>query len=263
VHALPELQHRADLAFRLGHADALANDVSAARLPADVQIAVYENNVRENYRKALLAAYPVVAALVGEACFAALAWEYQVHHPSASGNLDDFGASFALGLDARYLNSAHGYLGDVARLERACEVAMVAADDAPFDFAGLGFVPPERAGDVTFLPSASLQRLSSRYPVCAIWRAHREDSIAAVDLSRPERVLVWRRGDQLQVESVAASTWEFVDALAQGACLADAADCAFAVAPSFDAAAVLADAAARGLIVSADLPGVVMFNPKV
>src|SRR5258706_1360254 len=59
------------------------------------RIALYRGNVVAAWEKALANAYPVVRALVGDEFFHGLARAYGRAHPSASGDLNRFGARFA------------------------------------------------------------------------------------------------------------------------------------------------------------------------
>ncbi|HSS29308.1 MAG TPA: DNA-binding domain-containing protein, partial [Usitatibacter sp.] len=103
-------------------------------------IAIYRRNLFANLGNALAATYPVVQRLVGDAFFREAARQYVLAHPSHSGDLNDYGASFA-GFLARYPHAATlAYLADVARLEWACHESYGAPDAAPFDLADLARV---------------------------------------------------------------------------------------------------------------------------
>src|SRR2546423_667622 len=75
---------------------------------------VYRRNVLANLRGALAATYPVVARLVGSAFFDEAARRYALACPSASGDLNDYGASFADFLERYEQARSLAYLPDVA-----------------------------------------------------------------------------------------------------------------------------------------------------
>ena len=139
--------------------------------PAARHLQVYRNNVFESLVGALKAVYPVVERLVGTGFFAYAADGYIRHHPPASGNLHDFGDSFAGFLAGFEPARALAYLPDVARLEWAWHRAFHAADRAPLALERLAAVPPERYGQVRFRLHPSAQFIASDYPLLRIWRS--------------------------------------------------------------------------------------------
>ena len=142
------------------------------RFPAARHLQVYRNNVFESLVGALKAVYPVVERLVGTGFFAYAADGYIRHHPPASGNLHDFGDSFAGFLAGFEPARALAYLPDVARLEWAWHRAFHAADRAPLALERLAAVPPERYGQVRFRLHPSAQFIASDYPLLRIWEVN-------------------------------------------------------------------------------------------
>src|SRR5258705_11533055 len=59
------------------------------------RLAIYRANVVAAATKALSAAYPVIRQVVGNTLFDELAREYQRCTPSSSGDLHEFGSTFA------------------------------------------------------------------------------------------------------------------------------------------------------------------------
>lgn len=96
--SLRDIQVRSHRAFIEGDFDAIDDFLAAGALSRTAQVNVYQNNARETFRKALLAAYPVVAKLVGDDCFAGLAAKYLREHPSMDSDLQHFGDKFPGGL---------------------------------------------------------------------------------------------------------------------------------------------------------------------
>ena len=90
----------------------------------------------------LAGAYPIVAKIVGESFFEGLAREYLRRFPSASGDLNEYGASLAQFVAAFPHTGDLPYLADVARMEWLAHRAHYAADAAE----GPGLrLPPARA----------------------------------------------------------------------------------------------------------------------
>ena len=97
--------------------------------PAGVErIGIYRRTIATNYRNALGATYPVVRRLVGTPFFDAAVDAYVEAHPSRSGDLNEYGATFGEFLGGYEPASDLPYLPDVARLEWAIDEANRAAD---------------------------------------------------------------------------------------------------------------------------------------
>lgn len=192
---LRDLQRRCYDAFVRGDTQALLPFVLTDHIAADARIQVYQNNAREAFTKTLGSSYPVIAALVGEDCFHTLAQDYLRRHPSASGDLGEFGNEFSVLLDAHYDGSAFEYLADVARLEWLCEQVRSAADARPADLAQLQLSAGEGFGALRFALHPAARLMSSRFPVFSIWRANTLGDDTQLDLAQGREDVLVLRGD--------------------------------------------------------------------
>jgi hypothetical protein len=220
--------------------DALLDDATtvAGVLPAQ-RIDVYRNNFLEGHRKALAATYPVVAALVGDACFRTLAYDYARGFPSRAGGLAQFGGEFSFFLRALYAATEHAYLIDVARFEWAHADALNCADATPLDLQRLAGAADADELTFTFHPSARLVR--SAFPVLAIWQAHQDERDFQIDLSAGEdRLLIHRPLLDVEVLSLDVAQYAFVEELYHRQPLAHALDHALSLDANFDLTAALA-----------------------
>lgn len=247
MHALRELQADCYRAF----ADGCHRSLLAQLAGADptVGIAIYSNNLLEIRRKTLAASYPVVQRLVGEPCFRTLARDYGQDHPSTSGNLARFGAGFPALLDRLYAGGRFAYLGDVARLEWACEEAFIAGNAQPLDLKSLAGIPEAELGSLRLYLHPSCRLVDSRYPILAIWLANTEDRDGVIDLDVAERVLVARTGERLALYPITACHAAFIDALLHGHDLEQACNRGQSISEGFDPAAVLTWLAQTRLLV--------------
>jgi len=183
--------------------------------------------------RALAGAFPTVAALVGDASFAALARAFWHARPPARGDVGEWGDALPAFIDADRQLASEPYLGDVARLDWAVHAAAGAAD------AEAGRAAVERLGDTD--PAALRIRLqpgtavvASRHPIVAVCRAHHAPAAdgddrfaaarAALAAGRGENALVRRDGWRVDVDALPAPDARFVGALLGGASLADALD---------------------------------------
>lgn len=253
--SLRELQQRFYDAVASADADPLAASIRSNAIGAAARIAVYRNNAREGFRKALLADYPVTEQLVGAECFRGLARAYLSEHPSRSGDLQGFGHELPAFLDSHYGGGEFAYLGDVARLEWAVAEALVAPDAEPASLNVLASIGAERLEALGLLLHPALRVVRSPYPILRIWRQHQAgtDVQDRIDLSAGgEAVVVLRNGERIELRSASDAEWSFLAALARSATLGDAVDAALAADLGFDLQRALARAFALGLVVGCE-----------
>jgi hypothetical protein len=204
------------------------------------RMAVYRGNVRGNWHAALAGAYPVLRLIVGAEYFAALARGYGSAYPSASGDLHEYGGSLARFLETHADTQDLPYLPCVARLEWLVHRAYYAADPVPFDHS--------RPTEVRLAPACSF--LAAAWPVARIWLAHQEGGDpSSVDLSAgAELVLVHRPGWRVDVCTLRAGDYRFLQRLRAGASLGQALEAAVAADHAFVPAVALAAWVQAGVI---------------
>jgi hypothetical protein len=216
--------------------------ISAGAFPSATRLQIYRHNVDAIFTHYLQAAFPAVERLVGVDYFAGLARAYREACPSPSGNLHDCGGRLPEFLDAQLQDSAHAYIGDVARLEWAYQEALVAADAAAFDVAGFVALAPEQHETLRFAFAPSVRHVRSPYPIQAIWDANRVAGVneMAVDWDAGgDALLLHRVADQVVVRRLDPGTDAFVAALMQGATLAEGIAALERIDPSRDASTLL------------------------
>jgi Putative DNA-binding domain len=217
-------------------------------------IATYRRNVLGNFHQALAAAYPAIRRLVGEAFFEEAGRQYAQGCPSTSGDLHEFGASFASFLETYPHAAGLAYLPDVARLEWAVHESFHAADGAPLDFEALARLGCEDYGAIRLRLHPAVRFVSSEHPVLAIWEANQPGRDGTPEREAgAEHVLVRRDGFVVRPALVSERDWNFLAALDLGATLEEAGDAVGETAGEY-----LADALARhasaGVIAGFDLP---------
>ena len=193
--------------------------------PTDGGVAVYRRNVLANLAGALASTYPVVRRLVGEAFFGEAARRHALAVPSASGDLNPYGATFGEFL-ARYEPARElDYLPDVARLEWALHQSDQAADAPAADPAALARVAPGDEGNVHLSLHPAARLVASPHPILAIWEANQPGQDGTPDRGRAgERVLVRRGAHGAVAGLVDAGEWNLLVALDAGASLDEAID---------------------------------------
>jgi hypothetical protein len=162
--------------------EAFVAQLLASSTPTQRGMAVYHNNLRVNFRKALELGFPTLRQLMGEQYFAKLAESYRAVHPSRSGDLHELGAHFAAFLAKRYRDSSKAYWADLAELEWTWQRCLVAADETPLGPAAFAAIERDRWPLLRLRLQPSLCFVSSPYPIVTIWSHHREfaDNLAAM-----------------------------------------------------------------------------------
>ncbi|MGH8281337.1 MAG: HvfC/BufC family peptide modification chaperone [Gammaproteobacteria bacterium] len=156
--------------WMLGQQDAaLPGAVAGNGLTPEMRLQVYRNIVFNNLTAALRTAYPAVLKLVGEEFFEGAAARYIRDYPSASGNLQDFGAQFADCLTSMPEAAGLPWLADMARLEWARQLAYLAADGQALAPAALAAISDSKQGDLRLGLHPGVRLLESNHPLLDIW----------------------------------------------------------------------------------------------
>ncbi len=203
----------------------------------EARFAVYRASYLANLTEALRDVYPVLDRLLGPDCFTGAARAYIAGHPSASGDLHDYGAAFAEFLG--HLGPARGYayLPDVARLEWLAHEAFHAAEAEPLALRRLGEIPPARYDTLRFRLHPSVRLLASAYPVQRIWQVNQPDHAGdpQVDLDAGGvRLAVYREGLLIALLPLSPGTYRLAEGCAGGADFAAACGQALEAEPELD-----------------------------
>jgi len=179
------------------------------------RVAVYIQGYPARIREALRETFPAVAQILGDGSFAALADRYAKRVPADLRNLNLVGAAFPAALESDRVSDALPFLPALAELEWAVNRCFHADLLAAFDPSGCSGWSLEEWGraKIDFQPGLAL--------VCAPWPLRElretcqcERSEIDVDLvDRHDRVLVYRRGFEVVVESIGAAEAGAVESL--------------------------------------------------
>ena len=217
--------------------------------------------------RALGAAFPVIAQLMGEENFTALAQHFWRQQPPTCGDMARWGERLANFLSAAPQLAAEPYLADVARVEWALHRASFAAD-ASSDLASFACLSAEPPAMPSLKLSPGVWLLASAFPVASLIDAHRlppanrqpalADAAALLAGCIGENVLVWREGFRALVKCIGAAEQALLAALLAG----DSLDAALTKAsraeeryyqPTFDFTEWLTNAVKIGLVTGASL----------
>ena len=225
--------------------------------PSSRRFGVYRNNIASSLVEALTIAFPAVCRIVGDEFFRAMARTYVVSHPPESSILLNYGDGFPDFISEFEPAATLPYLRDVARLERAWTEAYHAADATPLDGSAFAGIAGDRIPDIHLAVHPSLRIVRSEFPALTIWRMNVSDWVLGpVDFSAGgEDALVIRPSAEVEVRSVPPGGAEFVEALAVGHSLENAAKAMMTAATPFDLAANLAALIGAGVFVGYSFAG--------
>jgi hypothetical protein len=205
-----------------------------ARATAAQGLAAYRGNAAATAERALGAAFPTVAALVGEEPFAGLARHFWHVHPPTCGDLGEWGAELPAFIAGNGLLADVPYLAASARLDWAVHLATRAGEPpagAPADAAALLQALADTDPDDLHLPLADGAALvSSEFPIATLWLAHQgrlhfDAARSALAAQRAEQAFVWRDArHQVHVQALDEADAAFMAALLRSLTLAAALD---------------------------------------
>ena len=181
-------------------------------------LASYQSNAHMLAERVLVAAYPVVTAILSPDSMGQLARALWHRHPPVRGDLARWGADLPGFIAASPQLAELPWLADVARIEWALHAAATAADaPAPADLASLALLTTHDPDQLTLTLAAGTTCLSLDWTATRIVLAHLAETEAAPVTARamavnaalpkavaelgdvwavaqPEQALVWRPG---------------------------------------------------------------------
>jgi hypothetical protein len=231
--------------------DAIKNIADNAKDTRARGLKVYQANGHALAHSALLAAYPVVAQMLGDQSFANLARALWHAQPPTRGDIAQWGGDLAGFVQTSAQLQDEPYLPDVARVEWALYQAAGALDAEP-DLTTLALLTTAEPEDVQLHLAPGCAVLRSAWPVASIVGAHLDGSPslqeAGAQLRRGEAqdAVVWRAGLRPRMRMALTGEVDAVRLLLEGGSLAQALN----VAPDLDFGQWLPLAVQTGLVLA-------------
>lgn len=229
---------------------------------SDRGLSAYRSNGHALAERALQAAYPVVAAVLGDDGFAMLARALWHRHPPQRGDLALWGEALADTVQDDLQLAELPWLADVARVEWALHRAASDTDRWP-DPGSFALLQTQDPGGVRLVPAPGLTLVHSPWPVVSIVNAHLHAEPPLEEAWRRchggvhETALVWRQGFRPCVQAIPPADAALLAGIRDGSSLAQALDAACAAADTtgstFDFGTWLAAAVQDGLVLGAAL----------
>lgn len=185
-------------------------------------LVAYRANAETMAERALQAAYPTVAAMMGEEDFAALARALWRASPPQRGDLAQWGLDLPDFIEAQRDLDPWPFLADCARLDAALRRCETAADAVPEpDTLALLTEHDPDALCLRLLPCVQL--IQSRWPIATLYAAHQPGDSGGLETAREtlaerraEAVVVARQGWRARVSEVDAPSFAWMRALHDG-----------------------------------------------
>ena len=215
-----------------------ARAITAGSAPPDMPaaFAVYRNSWLQGLLDALGSNFPVVAMLLGNDLFEAVALDYARGHPASNPVLARYGELFPEFLARHEVGREIAYLSDVAQLERLWTECFFAPDAPVLEEQDHARLTPSNLVKLRarLHPATRLARFET--PAVTIWQAHRADE--GFEELEPEwtaeRALVTRGGAAVLVTLIDEPTFHMLRAVKTGRSLGAAITAAAEAYPGAD-----------------------------
>jgi Putative DNA-binding domain len=207
----------------------------------DERFAIYRNNVMVGLVNALEARFPATRKIVGDDFFKGAARRFAAAHPPRSPVMMFYGEGFPEFLASFEPAGEIPYLADIALLEAARTRTYHAADAEPLTAAVLAATAPDSLARTRFTLHPSLEIVASPYPIVTIWAMNSgEVDLAPITDWRGEDALIVRPWREVEVRRLPAGGRIFLQSIAEGKPLKEAAKAALDADARFDLPANLA-----------------------
>jgi hypothetical protein len=175
---------------------------AAIGAPAEGPMRVYRNTVLSGCVDALRANYPVIAQLIGDEMFEAVAAEHASQCPPRKPVLALYGARFPDWLESQPWVRHLRYIPDVARIERLHIEAMFAADADPLEMTAFSGRDDWHTLQLPLHPATRFGWQTS--PAMSIWLAHRDGIEGELEFDWHAEGVLFTRPD-LEVRPISLS----------------------------------------------------------
>lgn len=190
--------------------------------PATGAMGIYRNTVLSGCVEALRANYPVVARLLGDEMFDAVAARHAAECPPRRPVLALYGSRFPDWLAEQSWLHEVPYLPHVARIEQLHIESLFASDEAPLGMAHVTGRDDWQALRLRLHPATRFDWLTA--PAMSIWLAQRDGAEGELEFEwKAEGVLLVRPGLEVQATRLSRAGHRFLFGIRLGENVGDAA----------------------------------------
>ena len=212
-------------------------------------LSIYRNTTTKGIIDALIAQFPTVTAVVGEAWMKGAALAFQGAHPPAIPPLVMYGDAFPAWVSGPAIEQDMPFLSGLARLDRLWTECHTAADDNCLGADVLIGLQPEDFLRFGLAPRAAAQWMAFDLTIPSLWRALRLDpALSDFNLEvRPEGLLLTRPDLEVEFRVISFGACAFLTACREGHSIAAAAEAAMAAEPGLALQSTFAALIAAGV----------------
>jgi hypothetical protein len=184
-------------------------------VPGRERIAIYTGGYFARTQDSLKEVFPAVAHVLGSEVLHNLAHDYARKFPSMNYNLTFLGKHLPEFLKIWPAASELPFLPELAELEWKISMAFHAFDRTPLAPGSLGNLSIEEWARTSLVFQPSTAVLKSAWPVLDIWSArHTPPEQIRIELkNRPQNVLIYRRGWEVQCRLIGDSEFQMTQSL--------------------------------------------------
>ena len=209
---LPDIQEAFQRFLLSGDSTIQADVVGTQRVPVETRLGIYGDGYRLRLIEALQKTFPVLAELMGEADFQALAARYVDAHESTFFNIRWYGDRMG-----EFLAADSQYLAEMARWEWAMAAVFDAADAEPIGLDAFAQIAPEDWAGLRFEWNPAAQLLDLEWNIPQLWKAVTEGSEERPDpVYEAGSYLIWRRELQIYFRPLGAEEASVMAAAREG-----------------------------------------------
>ncbi len=190
-------------------------------VPSERGLKVYQANGHMLAERALRAAYPVLAQMLGEHSFAELARAFWHEFPPVHGDIAVWGEHLADFIEHSEQLRSEAYLRDVAQAEWALHLC-ASAPNRETDLASLSLLTTEDPQFLGLVLAPGMTTVTSAWPLASLLLAHRERVPSLDEAGQQLRdrvaqdVVIWRAGFQPRLRLAMAGERDLLGALQSG-----------------------------------------------
>lgn len=196
---------------------------------------IYRNNRAGSLISALQDTYPALCQLVGNQFFHAAARQFIDKHPPTGPVLSEYGNGFGYFVQQLPGTTNYPYLHDIAELEWHRLQSYHAANDVLLTFDDLQAVEPAQLLASRLMLHSAASLIKSDWAIGSLWVNLQTDTETQLNLSQAEFVLITRPLWDVQLLSLSNEGAMFMQLLANGLAIEEAATQCLSKHPDFDA----------------------------
>lgn len=179
--------------------------IKDGRVAADKRLQIYRNHYVVTLTDTLKCVYPKTCALLGEACFDAVARHHAMVHPPQTGVMEDYGAQFDATLRALpNIIEPVPCCAELARFEWAQVVLTLTPPSPAFEGSALASLSPEQQAQVCLPLNHQARLFESDYAVSDVWQAIATEQFEGLVVEKQQALLLVANQDKVHWYALSA-----------------------------------------------------------